>query len=130
MRIGDTLFAALFALVAAGCDEKSGDHFCTTDLLVGSGYPSTCEPIGGCPDGGICGTISPTHDVGVCTIPCTRDADCAVDIGCTGVGRCILQDTAGDTMVCAYTCDVEADCPPEMACTGYLGLRLCYPKEW
>jgi hypothetical protein len=121
---------ALGALAATGCDDPKEDHHCTTDLMVGSGYPSACDPLYGCPDGGVCGAISPTHDMGVCSIPCVTDADCAVDIDCTAVGRCILEDTAADTKVCAYTCEAEADCPPAMACTGYLGLSLCYPKDW
>jgi len=121
------LLALGLAAAATGCDEEKKDHFCTADLLPGSGYPSMCDSADDCGDAGICGKISPTHHHGVCSIPCRDDADCAIDIGCTGEGRCILEDTAADSMVCAYTCEVEADCPPAMECTGYSGLSLCYP---
>lgn len=122
--------ASLLALAAAACEEEKEEPFCDSLLGVGSGYPSTCEPETGCPDAGVCGALSPTHDVGVCSIPCESDEDCAIDIGCTGEGRCVLEDTVNGQMMCAYTCSAEADCPVHMTCTGYLGLNLCYPEEW
>jgi hypothetical protein len=134
MRTARSIAAVLlvpFCFAALGCDdEKKEEHFCDTSLPVSSGYPSICDPEVGCPDAGVCGALSPTHDVGVCSIPCESDDDCAADIGCTGEGRCLLEDTVNGQMMCAYTCSAEADCPQQMTCTGYLGLNLCYPEEW
>lgn len=94
----------------------------TTDATATTGNPpdgmySACTDDSDCSNvtGGVC-VFNEGATTGMCTTPCSSDADCPAYVG---AGKC--TDVAGN-LVCVPLCSAEDECPPQFTCAG----GLCY----
>ena len=107
------------AAVTAGLETASGSGGDTGDS--GGGSTPTYDLCGGAGEcTGDC-YLAAGEEMGVCTDPCSADADCPISP--IGTPTC-LAPGAGAPNGCYLACQSSDDCPEGIACDGEAGLCL------
>jgi hypothetical protein len=106
-------------------DPAFGRKVCAPEALYvlptdSSALGASCGPMGGC-ELGDCVVLGDA-EVGVCSLACEEDADCASFVGIEKA--CVQVDT--DLSLCVPTCAGGTACPAGLACAPE---EICVPPE-
>lgn len=98
-----------------GADAEDGAG--SADGVEGAGVGKPCAKTDDCPDGLQCAETNAATGDGICTLPCTTNADCVKGGFCHAVGKLQICTPAAWCDPCAS----DADCGP--------GTPLCVPGK-